>query len=263
MGIALETPQLEARINWRGTVLSVDLLAGRSIAMSLDPHGSQPVFFSTEKMRAEPLNTGSFVGDVRLGGSCNCELLHWAPHCHGTHTECIGHISAERRTVLECIDTCPGLARLLTVRADKGIIRVSELQNGLDWGGYSALILRTLPNVPEKQWRDYSRQPEFPTLAGEAVRWLCQHKLRHLLLDTPSMDRPDNSRLENHRIWWGDESNVQVHGFPPHKRSVTEMIYVDDAIPDGDYWLNIELASVVSDAVPSRPVIYPVAAASR
>jgi hypothetical protein len=35
------------------------------------------------------------------------------------------------------------------------------------------------------------------------------------------------------------------------------MIYVPDDIIDGDYWLDLQLSPIVSDAVPSRPIIYP------
>ncbi|MGH8034342.1 MAG: hypothetical protein ACREO9_03885, partial [Lysobacterales bacterium] len=82
--------------------------------------------------------------------------------------------------------------------------------------------------------------------------------LRHLLLDTPSLDVPASQSLDNHRTWWGENPDNLQHGFPPRQRSVTEMIYVPDEIPDGEYWLHLELSALVSDAVPSRPVIYPV-----
>ena len=61
-------------------------------------------------------------------------------------------------------------------------------------------------------------------------------------------------------MWWGKNASV-VPGVPqPAMRSVTEMIFVPDDIPDGLYWLDLQLAPFVSDAVPSRPIIYPVQA---
>jgi hypothetical protein len=35
------------------------------------------------------------------------------------------------------------------------------------------------------------------------------------------------------------------------------MIYVDDAVPDGVYLLNLQLPVMATDAVPSNPVIFP------
>jgi hypothetical protein len=82
--------------------------------------------------------------------------------------------------------------------------------------------------------------------------------LRHLLLDTPSLDSAENASLENHRAWWGLDETGRTHGFPPQNRSITEMIYVADDIADGEYWLHLELSPLVSDATPSRPMIYKV-----
>src|SRR5437879_7785473 len=37
-----------------------------------------------------------FKGSVERGASCNCELITLIPHCNGTHTECVGHLTRER-----------------------------------------------------------------------------------------------------------------------------------------------------------------------
>jgi CubicO group peptidase (beta-lactamase class C family) len=41
-----------------------------------------------------PLAIGDFSGEVARGASCNCGSITLIPHCHGTHTECIGHLIA-------------------------------------------------------------------------------------------------------------------------------------------------------------------------
>ena len=249
-----------ANLAWNGRPLQVDFSAGRSLAIRLDPAGPQPAFFTSAAMRAEALCEGTFIGDVRRGGSCNAEVLHWAPHCHGTHTEGIGHILAERRAVIDSIDQEPVLACLLTIAGEAARITRAALESGLSGyiGDHAALILRTLPNPPSKQWRNYADEPNFPVIDAEAMAWLVSRPLRHLLLDTPSLDSPHNERLENHRAWWGECPPAASHGYPPHRRSVTEMVYVPDDIVDAEYWLHLELSPLVSDATPSRPVIYPV-----
>jgi arylformamidase len=253
-----------AQVNWHGRPLIIDYAAGCSLAIPLDPHGPQPAFFAPAAMSAEPLRAGAFVGDVRQGGSCNAEWLHWAPHCHGTHTECIGHITAQRLTVADCIDSGPVLAVLATVCPAAGMIALAELQRRLPAGAgnAAALILRTEPNGPEKLHRDYATGPAFPVLEKEAMAWLATLPLRHLLLDTPSADAPDNPRLDNHRIWWGRDPCVRQHGHPPQRRSITELIYAAAEVADGEYWLHLELSPLLSDATPSRPLIYPVTTAS-
>ena len=39
-------------------------------------------------------------------------------------------------------------------------------------------------------------------------------------------------------------------------RTITEMIFVEDAIQDGVYLLNLQAPAFASDAAPSRPVIF-------
>jgi len=41
-------------------------------------------------------------------------------------------------------------------------------------------------------------------------------------------------------------------------RTVTEMIYVPDDLPDGRYVLDLQIAPFVSDAAPSRPILFPI-----
>lgn len=254
------TAQMIAQLVWNRRPIRIDFSAGCPLAILLDPHGPQPCFFASGPMHSEPIRNGNFTGDVRQGGSCNAEILHWAPHCHGTHTECIGHVLAERVALLDTVDFTPGLAQLISLRAEpSGLISREQVEDkvGRNREDPIALILRTLPNPPEKRYRDYQRGPVYPVLHAAAVSWLASLPLRHLLLDTPSLDAPDNTALSNHRIWWGLTTPPQQHGYAPRRRSVTELIYVPNTLADGEYWLHFELSPILADANPSRPVVYP------
>ena len=98
-----------------GRRLIVDFSKPRSIAIPLDFAGSQPSCFGAPRAQAHPLRAGDFVGDTRAGGSCNCEVLTLAPHCNGTHTECVGHVTDERVAVSERLAGGVQLALLVTV----------------------------------------------------------------------------------------------------------------------------------------------------
>ena len=86
---------------------------------------SIPVKFGGEQLSAfgsppayrEVYTAGKFVGDVRRGGSCNCEIFHFSPHLNGTHTECVGHITAARISVHEIMRGGLLAATLVTVAA--------------------------------------------------------------------------------------------------------------------------------------------------
>ncbi len=38
----------------------------------------------------------NYIGSVEQGGSSNCDVVQFIPHCHGTHTECVGHITKKQ-----------------------------------------------------------------------------------------------------------------------------------------------------------------------
>lgn len=265
---------LIAQLEFNGHVLRIDLDRGTPIAIPLDPHGPQPAFFTDEPASARPLRAGDYVGDVRLGGTCNAEVVQFVPHCHGTHTECRGHLTRERLKVQETVFPAPSLAQLLSVRpeatadddADDGYPRIGRkaletalaptLAAGLP---LEAVVLRTLPNDPDKRSMAYEHAAPYPVLSQAATAWLATQPLKHLLLDTPSLDPAhDGGALRVHRLWWCMADNPGPGGLDPARRSATEMIFVPDDLGDGLYWLELGLSPLLSDATPSRPVLYPV-----
>ncbi len=82
--------------------------------------------------------------------------------------------------------------------------------------------------------------------------------ISHLLVDIPSVDRTfDEGKLWAHHIFWkvkqgSHDVNKKSHSL----NTVTEMVYIPNIIEDGIYLLNIQIAPFVSDAAPSRPVIF-------
>jgi kynurenine formamidase len=248
---------MKAELNIRGRRLVVDFSAGHSIAIPLDPHGAQPSFFTDQPATATPLESGDFFGKVAGGGSCNAEVLSFTPHCHGTHTECMGHITHDAGVVQEMIYPGPVVALLVSLAGDPGqSINRDRVETAVNLG-CEALVIRTLPNNAEKCSRNYADQPAYPVLPREAMLWLSNLSLKHLLIDTPSIDAADDGGvLANHRTWWLPQKPPN-RILDPARRSITEMIYVENDIPDGEYWLQLELSPIHSDATPSRPILYP------
>ncbi len=260
-----------AELNWKNKLLKIDFSAGRSLAIILDPHGPQPSFFAGTPAKAVPLQIADYIGDVTQGGSCNAEVLQFVPHCHGTHTECVAHLDRSTGNVLDLIDQKPCLARLVTVRSNPvdgyATLTLEDLKEQLgpmDELGPEAIIIRTLPNDEGKLCRDYEREPDYPVLCKEAIDWLAQGQFRHLLIDTPSLDKAhDGGQLANHRSWWGLNQSDTIPNNNRASRSITEMIFVPDVVEDGYYWLHLELQPLAADATSSRPVIYPIEIVNR
>lgn len=208
----------------------------------------------------EPVRTADWTGAVAEGGSVNFRNVFFNPHGHGTHTECLGHITPEVHSVNGMIRSPFMKALLISVtpaerlHADGNtdhVITVSQLVSLLQGQTAEALLIRTLPNDPLKCSKNYSATNP-PYFEADIVALLNEMGVKHLLVDLPSVDREhDNGELAFHHAFWGVPEN------PRFDRTITEMIYVDDNAEDGLYMLNLQTASFMNDATPSRPVIYP------
>ena len=116
------------------------------------------------------------------------------------------------------------------------------------------LIIRTTPNLSKKTSIDYMKNPP-PFFTIEAMKYIRKLGVKHLLVDIPSVDRLfDDGHLSCHNIFW--DTRAKKYNEKTKNFTITEMIYVDDKIKDGHYLLNLQIPSFVSDAAPSRPIIY-------
>ncbi len=82
-------------------------------------NGPQPNAYGVEPATSRPCIEGGLVGDTRRGGSCNFEQYTLIPHCNGTHTECVGHVTHERISVRDCLQDVFIRALLVSVIPEK------------------------------------------------------------------------------------------------------------------------------------------------
>jgi arylformamidase len=124
--------------------------------------------------------------------------------------------------------------------------------------GGSAFIIRTLPNDDSKLTRFYDGSNIPPYFTTEAMQYIVELGGKHLLVDLPSIDRLfDEGKLLNHRIFWNvEEESFEVNPNTRIMNTVTEMIYIPNEIPDGEYLLNLQIAPFASDCSPSRPLLF-------
>ena len=88
-------------------------------------------------------------------------------------------------------------------------------------------------------------------LDADLTALLAHHKVKHLLLDLPSVDREeDGGALAAHKAFWQYPENNRMDA------TITELIYVPEIVKDDLYFLNLQIASIESDASPSKPVLY-------
>lgn len=257
-------------------ILSFDLDGGAmrfdadspiDISIPLMFGGEQPNAFFLPRAETVIAEGGEFIGDTRRGGSCNCETVTLNPHGNGTHTECVGHLSTNRVAVGRALRESFVPAALITVEPEpdgsggsrvtsEGLINSKLIRRGGQNSKLGGLIVRTLPNDERKRRMEWSGHNP-PYLSADAARYIRSIGVRHLLVDLPSLDREDDPLLTAHRIFWDLPERGPAEGNPDDGRTITEMIYVPDAVPDGIYLLNLQVPPFLLDAAPSRPLLYP------
>ncbi|MEM9383789.1 MAG: cyclase family protein [Pseudomonadota bacterium] len=235
----------------------------------------QPNHFEAPRARAKALKGDGFTADTRLGGSCNALTLELTPHCNGTHTESVGHLTHARCSVDELlletlipaavisITPCPPAeseerARHALVNDDR-LITAEALAKALAGvPTLPGLIVRTWPNDPDKRHRTYEGASPAPFFTLEAAAFARDRGVRHLLVDVPSLDRAhDEGHLGAHRAFWGMREGEHIPAPGREHCTITEMIYANDSVADGLYLLNLQIAPFNCDASPSRVFVYP------
>lgn len=253
-----------------GRIYRADASAAYDISIPLRFNEAQLQAFGAPAAEAEVFGKGIFIGDVNQGGSCNCQRYHLTPHCNGTHTESVGHLTGDIVAVNELARTGLLLAQLITIdpiatdnleHATNRVISLACLRKLLSAEsllGTSALIVRTLPNTAGKLTRNYDAGSSPAYFEPAALAWLAEIGIEHLLVDVPSVDRMDDGgHLLAHRAFWGlPAGSTQAAQAQRPQATITELIFVPPAIVDGHYLLSLQLAPFVSDATPSRPLLY-------
>lgn len=241
------------------------------ISIPLRFNGPQPNAYGVEQALSKPVEAGEMIGDTRQGGSVNFEQYTFIPHCNGTHTECVGHITHERISVRDCLQDFFIPAVLVSVTPERSnesgdlLITTKSLKSaiksvpGAIATGFSdmALIVRTLPNDDTKSRREYGEENIPPYFTTDVMHFIVECGFKHLLVDLPSIDRIfDDGKLLNHRLFWNVEpGSFEVNSETRRNSTITELIYVPNDVPDGEYLLNLQIAPFDSDCAPSRPIL--------
>ena len=238
----------------------IDLSKPIDISLPLSNTDSNPIAWYIEKPEIKPVKFGDWVGQVAKGSSTNFNNIFFNPHGHGTHTECLGHITKEFYSINQCLKQFFFTAELISITpklvgADL-IITQAQIKEALDDALPEAIIIRTLPNETSKKHRKYSHtNPAY--LTEEAAIYIRECGIKHLLIDLPSVDREqDEGRLLAHKAFWNVTNVNKLNAEARLDCTITEMIFVEDTVQDGSYLLNLQIASFENDASPSKPVLY-------
>lgn len=243
-----------------GKEVSVDFSKPLDISLPITADGKNPVAWYLQQPVIEPVKMGDWTGRVSEGASTNFNNVAFNPHGHGTHTECLGHITRDFYSINDSLKTFLFSAELISVTpevsGDDLVITRQLIENALAGKKPEALVIRTLPNLDEKKSKNYSHTNP-PYLAEEAAIFIREAGIKHLLIDLPSVDREeDGGALLSHKAFWNVKDVNNLNSDARHGATITELVYIHDEIPDGSYLLNLQIASFHNDASPSKPVLY-------
>lgn len=207
-----------------------------------------------DEPKINPVQLGDWIGSTKKGADVNFNNIAFNPHAHGTHTECVGHISKDFRSVNKALKTFMFLAEVISVAPERLgedlVITKHQIEYLLKTKKPEALVIRTMPNTSSKKARQYSNT-NWAYLTEEAALFIRNKGINHLLIDLPSVDKEkDNGKLLAHKAFWNYPDNIRENA------TITEFIYVSNKILDGTYLLNLQIAPFKNDASPSKPILY-------
>ena len=256
---------------YRNTNMHISLSYGRSqysadlskpidLSLPLSNTDENPIAWYLDKPVIEPVRNGDWIGSVSKGSSTNFNNIGFNPHGHGTHTECLGHITRDFHSVNQHLASFFFMAELISatpeIHGDDRIVTLGQIRERLKGKAPEAVIIRTLPNAITKKSAKYSNTNP-PFLAADAANYLREAGVQHLLIDMPSVDREhDEGKLLAHKAFWNVRDVDDLNTDARFGATITELVFVPDEIADGTYLLNLQTAPFENDASPSRPVLY-------
>jgi kynurenine formamidase len=239
----------------------VDLSKPIDISISLTNTDENPIAWYIDKPEIKPVIFGDWIGKVSEGkSSTNFNNIFFNPHGHGTHTECLGHITNEFYSINQSLKQFFFMAELISVQPELQnkdlVITKSQIEKALNGNSPEAIVIRTLPNNSDKVSMKYSHTNP-PYLLEEAAIFIRESGIQHLLIDLPSVDKEhDDGKLLAHKAFWKVKNVIHLNDDARLNSTITELIFVNNEVKDGSYFLNLQIASFENDASPSKPILF-------
>ncbi|MBP6040467.1 MAG: cyclase family protein [Flavobacterium sp.] len=245
---------------------SIDLSKPIDISIPITNDEHNPIAWYQNAPEIKPVVMGDWIGKVSEGkSSTNFNNLLFNPHAHGTHTECLGHITKEFYSINQSLKEFFFWATLISVQPENvgedEVISKAQIEKALKSFQHlemkpEAIVIRTLPNETSKKSFKYSNTNP-PYMSEAAALFLRECGIQHLLIDLPSVDKEkDDGKLLAHKAFWNVTDVNQLNEDARLSCTITEMIFVPNEVADGIYLLNLQIASFENDASPSKPILY-------
>jgi kynurenine formamidase len=251
---------MKASILHPNGLFTIDLSKAIDLSIPIS-NDNGPRAWGQKNVGISPVQDGEWTGSVAAGAAVNFNEIRLNPHAQTTHTECLGHITQQACSLNQILlSSLYFTAELVSIEPQKdqddAVIFESQLRQQLTHKNTEVVIIRTLPNPASKKTHNYSGTNP-PYLHYKAAEYLRKLGVMHLLVDLPSVDKEkDSGKLLAHKAFWQVTDTQNLNKDARTNSSITELIYVPDAVADGLYLLNIQTMPIENDAAPSRPLLF-------
>ena len=245
---------MKATIEYNSRKIEIDVSKPIDISIAIDVSKQNVNAWYLDDPKIFPEEVDGENISVKNGAVVNFNSIHFNPHSHITHTECVGHITEKVHSVNQNLKHYFHLAELITIAPIEVdgdlVIATKQLKMALRNKKRDAVVIRTLPNLTDKKSMKYSNtNPTY--LLEETAVFLKEKGIKHLLVDLPSVDKEkDEGKLLAHNAFWNTDGPLRMDA------TITEFIYVPNEVTDGEYLLNLMVAPFENDATPSKPILY-------
>ena len=108
-----------ALIQYNSRKYKIDFTKPLDISIPLRASKDNVNAWYLDEPKIQPVKQDNFVGSVKEGASTNFNNIQFNPHAHGTHTECVGHITEKFHSINKKLKQFFFLAEVITVAPEK------------------------------------------------------------------------------------------------------------------------------------------------
>ena len=108
-----------ATIQYNSKKYQIDLSQPLDISIPMRASKSNVNAWYLEEPKIEPVKDGEWIATVKDGACINFNNIFFNPHGHGTHTECVGHITEKVHSINQNLKQFFFLAEVVTVPPEK------------------------------------------------------------------------------------------------------------------------------------------------
>ena len=136
-----------ATIQYNSRKLQVDFAQPLDISIPMRASKSNVNAWYIDEPTIEAVKFDDDIISVAEGAAVNFNTIQFNPHAHGTHTECVGHVTEEVHSINQNLKQFFFLAEVITVAPermmDDTIISKAQLQFALGNKKRDAIVIRT------------------------------------------------------------------------------------------------------------------------